>query len=244
MKFNRITLSFSSESESEFRQKYFKDSLFQFRISFILVTFLYGIFGYLDELVVKEYASLFHFIRYGVVVPFFLLVFLLSFHKYFYKIWQELLLFSFILGATGITVMIAKEPENYTYYAGMMLIFMAGYFFVALRFFLATLGGWIVLIIFNISVIYFSTAESSLIISINSFYISANIIGMFAAYIIEYYKRRDFFLNQQLDRRNLEIRNVNKDLEWKVEERTKELNKAKMKAEESDELKSAFGSSS
>lgn len=240
MKYNRITLSFSEDSESSFRQRYFLDSLTQFRVSFIIVTFLYGVFGYLDELIISQYAHLFHFIRFGVVVPFLVLVFILSFHNKFYKIWQELVFVCFILGGIGITLMTIKAPENYTYYAGMMLIFMAGYFFVALRFFLATIGGWIILIIFNIAEIFFSSADPHLIISIDSFFISANLIGMFAAYNIEYYKRRDFFLNKQLDERNAEITSANFNLEAKVEERTKELIFAKEKAEESDQLKSAF----
>jgi len=240
MKYNKITLSFLPGIESDFRQKYFDDSLMQFRISFILVTFLYGIFGYLDVIVIKEYSSLFHFIRLGIVVPFLALVFLFSFHKKFYKIWQELIFVCFILGGTGITIMTVKAPENYTYYSGLMLIFTAGYFFVALRFFLASLAGWTTLIIFNIATLLFSTTEIRLLISNDFFFISANLIGMFAAYSIEFYKRRDFFLNSQLDSKNEEIIAANMNLEAKVEERTKELFMAREKAVESDHLKSAF----
>jgi signal transduction histidine kinase len=70
---------------------------------------------------------------------------------------------------------------------------------------------------------------------------------MFAAYYIEYYTRRDFFLNQQLDKQKLHIEEVNKDLEKKVMQRTFQLEKrnvelttAKNRAEQSDRLKSAF----
>jgi len=67
-----------------------------------------------------------------------LFTFLLSFTKYFVRIWQFLLFTCLVAGGAGITVMVIKVPENYAYYAGMMLIFSAGYFFIRLRFFLAS----------------------------------------------------------------------------------------------------------
>ncbi len=240
MIFNKVTLAFPDERESDFRNRYFHDSLIQFRISFILVTFLYGIFSYLDTLVIGQYSFLFHIIRFEIVIPLLTIVFLLSFTKFFIKIWQEMIFICFLVGGAGITIMLIKAPENSFYYGGMMLIFTAGYFFISLRFFLATIAGWTTLIIFNIGAIFFSAIEIKIIISYDFFFIAANLIGMFAAYNIEYYKRKDFFLNQQLDHRNAEINSTNANLETKVNERTQELKEAKEKAEESDQLKSAF----
>jgi signal transduction histidine kinase/CheY-like chemotaxis protein len=237
---NKLTLAFSGENEVSFRIKYFHDSLIQFRISFILVTFLYGIFGFLDTMIVKEYATLFLLIRFAIVIPFLSFVFLFSFTRYFIKIWQELLMVSFIVGGAGIAVMTLIVPENYSYYAGMMLIFSAGYFFIKLRFFFATIAGWTTLLFFNIGAIFFSTISTEMLISNNFFFAAANLIGMFAAYNIEFYSRRDYFLNQQLDRRNAEIADANKNLESKVDNRTRELVLAKQHAEQSDKLKSAF----
>ena len=85
-------------------------------------------------------------------------------------------------------------PENYAYYAGMMLVFSAGYFFIKLRFFFATIAGWSILIMYNIGAIYYIHTPNDLLINNNFFFISANLIGMFAAYNIEYYARRNFFL--------------------------------------------------
>ncbi|MBK7632542.1 MAG: response regulator [Ignavibacteriales bacterium] len=131
-------------------------------------------------------------------------------------------------------------PENYAYYAGMMLVFSAGYFFIKLRFFFATIAGWSILLMYNIGAIYYTRTPDELLINNNFFFISANLIGMFAAYNIEYYARRNFFLSQRLDNERLLVLDANKNLEITVEERTKELLKAKEQAEESDRLKSAF----
>jgi signal transduction histidine kinase/CheY-like chemotaxis protein len=237
---NRLTLSFTGDNEKGFLVKYYKDSIFQFRVAFILIIFLYGVFGYLDILVAGENTKLFHLIRYAVVIPLLLFTFLFSFTKYFIRIWQPLLFACFIVGGFGITIMVIKVPENYAYYAGMMLIFSAGYFFIRLRFFLSTLAGWITLIIYNIASIFFSSTDAVMIISNNFFFVSANLIGMFAAYNIEFYARRDFILQQQIDTRNAEIAEANKSLESKVLERTNELLLAKQRAEQADKLKSAF----
>ena len=48
MIYNKVTLSFPDATEKGFLQQYFLDSLFQVRVSFLIVTFLYGIFGWLD----------------------------------------------------------------------------------------------------------------------------------------------------------------------------------------------------
>ncbi|MFY9150978.1 MAG: ATP-binding protein [Prolixibacteraceae bacterium] len=240
MKINRLTLSFTDENEKKYQAAYFANSILQFRIAFVLVIFLYGIFGYLDDLLIEQYAYLFHIIRFGIVVPLMILVFLLSFTKYFSRIWQELSTICYVSGGIGISIMLIKAPENYTYYGGLMLVFMAGYFFIGLRFLCAAVGGWFILVFFNIGAIFFSDMNSKILVSNDFFFVSANLIGMFAGYIMEYYRRRGFYLNQQLDFRNAAVIEANKNLEHKVNIRTEELNKAKEKAEESDRLKSAF----
>lgn len=240
MIYNKITLAFTEKDENLFREQYLLNSLFQFRIAFVIVIFLYGIFGFLDSKMVPEYASSFHAIRYLIVIPILTVVLLLSFTGLFRKIWQVLILISFIAGGTGISIMTMLVPDNYAYYAGMMLIFSAGYFFVKLRFFLATIAGWTTLLIFNIGAIFYAHTSQILLINNNFFFISANLIGMLAAYNIEYYARRNFFLNQNLDSEKLLVEEININLEKIVTERTKELVKAKEQAEESDRLKSAF----
>lgn len=238
--FNKFTLAFEGGLEKKFLHKYFLDSLTQFRISFALLIFLYGIFGYLDRIAVVEHVRLFHFIRFGVVIPVLLTVLLLSFSRFFERVWQWLLFIAFFTGGVGITIMTIVAPDNYAYYAGMMLIFTAGYFFIKLRFFVATLAGLSMLLFFNVAAVFFSDVDGYIILTNNFFFVSANIIGMVAAYNIEYYTRRDFLLNRQLDQKREQIEEANRNLENKVHERTKELVAAKERAEQSDKLKSAF----
>jgi signal transduction histidine kinase/ActR/RegA family two-component response regulator len=237
---NPITLAFRDGRENEFLLKYFRDSLKQFRVSFFLLAALYGVFGLLDSMVVPMYQEVFFIVRFMVVVPLLSLVLVLSFFKFFRGVWQLLVFISFVVGGAGIALMLVLVPDNYAYYGGILLVFTAGYFFIKLRFLMATLGGWLILIIYNIGAIFYSDTNALIIVNNNFFFISANLIGMFAAYYIEYYARRDFFLNKQLDGRKAEVEEANRTLERKVRERTSQLNEAKERAEQSDKLKSAF----
>ena len=240
MNLHPITLAFRDGRESEFLSKYFRDSLFQFRVSFVLLAALYGVFGLLDTMVVPMYQEVFFLVRYTVVVPFLCIVLALSFFTFFKGVWQLLVFISFVLGGAGIGLMLVLVPDNYAYYGGMMLVFTAGYFFIKLRFLMATIGGWLILILYNIGAVFYSDTSPLIIVNNNFFFISANLIGMFAAYYIEYFARRDFFLNKQLDSRKAEVEEANRTLERKVKDRTSQLNEAKERAEQSDKLKSAF----
>ncbi len=237
---NRITLAFKNGYEDEFQKKYFENSLVQFRIAFVLVAILYGIFGILDSIIVPDYTTVFHIIRFGIVIPFLTIVFALSFTKFFIKIWQVMLLLSFIIAGAGISAMLIMVPANFAYYAGMMLIFIAGYFFIKLRFLRASIAGLTTLAFYNIGAIYFSDISIPFLVNNNFFYLSANLIGMFAAYNIEFFARKDFIQNKILDSQKAELEEWNNNLERLVEERTEELKKAKERAEQSDRLKSAF----
>jgi signal transduction histidine kinase/CheY-like chemotaxis protein len=105
---------------------------------------------------------------------------------------------------------------------------------------MATIAGWLTLLIFNIGAFAFTNTSILLLINNNFFFVSANLIGMLGAYNIEYYARRDFYLNQELDKQKEFVEDANKNLEKIVGERTVELTAAKNKAVQSDHLKSAF----
>jgi len=231
MVYNKITLKFEDEKEKLFLKSYFFDSLSQLRLSLVIGAFLYSVFGFLDTIMFPEYSDFFHQIRYVFVLPFLCLVFFLTYTKIFLKLWQYLLTISFIIAGAGISVMLWYLPDNYAYYSGLMLTFFAGYFFIKLRFIYATLGGWILLLIFNIGAIYFTHSSFISILNTNFFFISANVIGMLASYNNEFFSRRNFFLNLELDKEKLQIKLINSNLEKTIEERTSELLIAKEAAE-------------
>lgn len=227
IRYNKLTLSFYNNTERKFRDSYFLNSISQLRIALILVMVLYSAFGVLDYIMFPNFAEKFVKIRFFIVIPFTLSVLLLSYTKIFTKIWQISLVIIFIIGGTGISVMALYQPDNYSYYSGIMLVLFSGYLFIKLRFVMASLGGWITLIVFNLLAIFNSHASFNVIISCNFFFVSANLIGMVAAYYSEIQTRQNFFLNQKLDLENGFIDDLNKTLELKVQQRTNELLESK-----------------
>ena len=135
-KINWLTLSFSGDLEKAFRDNYFLNSLWHVRIAFLMGGFLYGFFGFLDAWMVPDAKYKLWFIRYVIFVPYGIGIFLFSFTHHFKKYMQLSIAFGVLISGLGITAMIliAPYPASYSYYAGLLLVFIYGYTFVKLRF--------------------------------------------------------------------------------------------------------------
>lgn len=256
---NRITLNFPDEREKEYREYYYVQSFKTTRVAYLILALIYAFFGYLDSIVATEYFQLFVTIRI-IVVVLLLLVFIYSYSNKFKKYWQTLIFITYFIGAVGIIIMLVMVPEVVVYSSGLILVFLAGSVLIKLRFFAFAVASWITIVLYIIAAFIWKV-DYTIIISNCFFFIGASLIGMFAAYRTEMFDRQNFELYLQIAKTNTRIEHANKNLEEKVEERTKLLNyrnrelkkevehralvekeliAAKEKAEESDRLKSAF----
>ena len=116
-----------------------------------------------------------------------------------------------MLAGLGIICMIviAPPPVSYSYYAGLMLVFMWGYTLIRLFFVWASIAGWLQVILYEIAAIWINPTPFHVFISNNFFFISANIVGMMACYAIEFYARRDFFMKKQLEIERENVSRIN-----------------------------------
>jgi len=151
-------------------------------------------------------------------------------------------------------------PEVVVYSSGLILVFLAGSVLIKLRFLAFSIASCLVIFIYIITGIVWEV-DYSVVLSNTFFFSGAILIGMIAAYRTEVFNRDNFNLYLQIAKKNIQIEQANRNLEDKVEERTKLLNRsnrelreevrrraiiekeliaAKEKAEESDKLKSAF----
>lgn len=156
--------------------------------------------------------------------------------------------------------MLISMPNVVVYSSGLILVFLAGFVLIRLRFFAVSVASWMVIVIYIVAALSWQI-EINIALSNSFFFIGASLIGMLAAYRTEIYNRQNFNLYLQIAKKNEQIEQANRNLEGKVEERTrllnfrnkelkeevkrraeveKELIAAKEKAEESDKLKSAF----
>ncbi len=141
---------------------------------------------------------------------------------------QVSIAFGVLISGLGITAMIliAPYPASYSYYAGLLLVFIYGYTFVKLRFIWASLTGWLIVIAYEVAAIWISPTPIPILVNNNFFFLSGNILGMFACYSIEYHTRKRFMQACLLEAEKKKVTGANQELENRVLERTAQLEKA------------------
>jgi len=261
----KLTLEFKDEQiEKKYRNEYFKKTIFAFRLSLLIITVLYALFGMVDIYASEQFVGLLFVIRYMIVVPFLVVVWLLSFLPFFIKIQQWLVAFCYLMGSISIAYMHLLNPENLAYYGGLFVAFIGGYFFMKLHFKWAVVPGYLIILFYNIAPYFDSSLLpldfKSLFIS-DAYFITANIVASIALYNSNLIERTEFHHHLLLIAQQEKIKSINENLEEKIKKRTelletrnKILNEeidyrkriedklidAKQQAEESDRLKSAF----
>jgi signal transduction histidine kinase/CheY-like chemotaxis protein len=228
MRLNPVTLSFQGDCrhlEQEFLLDYTAKSLNHIRIALLLSTFLYVAFGFLDAQLVPDHKAQLWFIRYAIMCPALIVGVLLTFWSRFHKYMQGCIAILTVMAGSGIIIMvaIAPPPANFSYYAGVILVFMTGYGFIKARFVWAIIAGWINVIFYEVVAIWVVQTPAPVLLNNNFFFISANIIGMFVCYSIEFYTRKNFYMARRLEFEQGKVISLNRNLEQRVLDRTAEI---------------------
>jgi len=228
---NPFTLSFREDLEETFLDDYYQKSLWHVRMTLLLAIFFYSIFGVLDAWLVPTVKQELWAIRYIIFLPFVFGVFLFSFSHRFKRYMQLCLSAVIVLAGLGIVVMIliAPYPGNYSYYAGLILVFMYGYTFFKLRFIWATLAGWMIVAAYELGAVWLSKTPLPVLVNNNFFFLGGNLLGMFACYSIELYSRKEFIHSRLLEIEQKKVHASNRELEKRVDERTAQLLSANKK---------------
>ena len=233
-----LTLAFPDPIEGDFQSDYVRASMFQVRLALVLGIFLYCIFGLLDAWIIPEAKYKLWFIRYVCAFPYAILIFISTYARFFEK-YMQLLMASLVavagLGIVAMTV-IAPPGVGYAYYAGLILTLIYGYVFTRLRFIWASATGWIIVISYEIAAVGLSDTPMVVLIGNNFFFLSSNILLMFASYSIEHNLRRDYIQTRMLEAEKRKVMEGSTALEL----RTRELEIAKDHAETASRAKSEF----
>ncbi len=227
MELHPITLSFPEHVESSFLDDFYTKSLTLVRFSLFIGILMYSVFGILEAVVAPGMIKPLWLIRFAIVCPFLLAIILFSYTRRFRPFFQLSVTAAMIVAGFGIVfmILIMPPPANYTYYAGLILVLIWGYTFTRVRFIWATLAGWLIVVGYQVVAIGMLDTPTSILMSNNFFFISANLAGMLASYSIEYYARRDFFLTFKLENERQVVEAANRRLESIVQERTSQLMK-------------------
>jgi PAS domain S-box-containing protein len=192
---NFFTLRFFDDVlERDFYSDYFTKSLKHVRLAMAFGLFLYAAFGILDSYIIPEEKSLAWSIRYAVVCPYFVFLLFFSLTPQFKRFMQEALMALVFVAGVGITIMIIKADPlgSYLYSSGLMLVYMFSYSFLKIRFIHTSIASLAVLAVYEVTTLSAGRISFPVFLSNNFFHISANLVGMFTAYHLEFYARRDF----------------------------------------------------
>ncbi|WP_017717773.1 hypothetical protein [Kamptonema formosum] len=222
---NFLTLQFSEYLENTFAEEFFENSLITVRAGALLSLFLYAVFGFLDSCLFPDSRVGLWAIRYAIVCPFILAVYCFSFHPHFKRFLQAAISVSILGAGLGIVAMtvILPSPRSYDYYSGLILIVMLSYAFTPLRFLHSALTAWGLILAYDIAAIWLSHTPLPVLAENNFLLISSSLIGMFAAYNIELYIRRDFLQTYRLKAE----REKSEQLQQQVRQLTIEIDQGK-----------------
>jgi signal transduction histidine kinase len=260
---NPITLSFKGFRESRFIQHYNSIALRDARFAWVLGIFVFALFGIHDLIFLSDYKASLWIMRYLVVCPIMILLLVISFHKLAKQYIQLLISAAILVCGTGIIYSLTFVPgkEAISHTSGLILLVIYAFAFSRARFLYSICTVVSLIVIFEVAEIYVIRHDLLTIVNSDFYLISTLIIGAFAAYMIEFFMRRNFYLYNLLQEEKLIVEKNNQSLENRIQERTEilnlinnhlhqeieekirveqELKKAKEQAETANLMKSAY----
>lgn len=199
----------SDDEKKQYLKIKIEDGLTQLRFTFICFMILYGLFGYLDYLLITEYLALFYIIRFGIVIPSFILFLIITFHPSFYRASQYLLSIATMLGGGGIAFMLILYPDNFSYYGGLFMVIFSSYFLVKMNTKPSIISNIIVLLFFVVGYVIIHGNITFEIFLVIAFLAGSSLIGALGNYQLESMGKIKFL-------QSIEIKNKNEQLQAKV----------------------------
>jgi signal transduction histidine kinase len=226
-----VSLAFTGacrELETDFLDLYAVSSITQLRSTLALGFILYAIFALLDYQIAPAFSGRFWLVRFAVVCPAIAIVGGLTFCANFKTIMQPAIALLILIAGGGVIYMAVTGPPevNRTYFAGLMLVLMAGCSVTRARFIWASGAGCFLVAAYLMMTWIWGTLPVNGFFINNLFCLSACVLGMLASYNLELYARQDYFMAHLLEEERQKVEAVNQHLEQIVENRTALLNRA------------------
>ncbi len=225
MNINPFTLSFidnSGKTEREFFNYYLKNYLKYLRLYILIAIIIYGAFGIFNIAVDFQnkqavYSEL--IIRYIIVCPVLIVIFRLSFTKYFENFIDSSICIGIMICSLGLVLIAEISPtiNDYDCSMALMLVMMFSYVFLRYRFIYTSLSCSIIVVAYCI-LLFYKKIEFNNFLGITSQLITANIIGIFSCYSIEKYIRSEFLMVKKYNEYIDEINNKNVALNFAISE--------------------------
>ena len=223
IEYNKFTLCFKDANfEKSYIETALQDSIKQQRLSIIIALLFTSMFAFFDSQLPEKTFKTVIFIRFGIIIPLFIAYFFATYHytnTLFSKLISSVLLIIAGIGFSVTALIVPSELFGF-YLAGFLLYNMFCYTLMRIRYLRALSINSVISIIYLILSITLAGSGTPLNL-LNSFFIliAVNLIGLPAAYILEYNHRTSYYLESYFNRENF----------LGVPELTKEKNLSQMK---------------
>ena len=213
------SIKFGNEESKLFEEYAYNKNIKYVRKAIVICVFTFGVFSILDYYVYPELFKDFSIIRFGMVIPSFLLVYLFSYFKWFIKYNQFLISSAYFLGCLGIILMIYMIGEKNYHLHGLFLSFSIGFFLMKLKWKNSVIVFILAIIMFiGVGLVYKTLPIDDIVIN-SFFYISLGLIGIFGSYHIERYEKYEYINETGLIEKKV-------DLEKQIVDQLQEINES------------------
>jgi len=177
--------------ETSFHDSHYHRALPVIRIALLLGVVLVTAFALLDLIIVGEQILAVYLIRFGVICPTLLGLFLVTFTSMFRRLMQTTMMCAMLIVGAGVVAMTGfiDAPGSYLYYAGILDTVIYCCCVMRLRFFYALFVSVVLFAAYQFTAIVWNPIPAWALLSNNFFFVTAVGVGAFAAYVQEYYLR-------------------------------------------------------
>lgn len=200
--------SFEKNLQIKYRQEIYHQDLNRMRFTLILSVFFYSVFALLDVWTVGDLVRIFTIIRFLVVIPIFLLILALSFHRSFEKYHQLFMSVAYMAAGIGIIYMLAYLPDHFSYYGGMFLVFAVGHFLTRIYWHYTAIASFLMVAFYLATVIFYGN-DLAISFYYTFFYMAFIFICSYAAYIFDQYRLENYLQTYSLKDDNVTLKREN-----------------------------------
>ncbi len=207
MRMQRSVCGLSAEDMKAYTVERIQTGLKQIRLTFFVSAILYGLFAFLDNLLIGEFLPVFLFIRFGLVIPLLLIFIALTYLPSFVGMAQPLVVLCFVAAGTGIAFMLILYPDNFSYYGGIFMVISLGYFLSKLDTRHALFGGLLTIVFYMFGYAAYHGSLGMDALMVVTFFAGANLIGALGNYQLERIGRSHFLQKREIRHQNELLRN-------------------------------------
>ncbi|OAA29341.1 hypothetical protein AT15_02145 [Kosmotoga arenicorallina S304] len=238
---NPLKLKFHDEKTEKAFQEYYAHNYAQtLKYLLIAAVTLYLAFLFVDLYIVPMVFKELLAIRIIFVV---FCIFLVSLKntKLFYKYTQAIVSGIILAASAGLMsiIVIADNIQEfrllgtYQYDASIIEVLIFLFALARLGFWWSVFTGWAIVLMYNIGILFAGSLPGYILIDRNVVFSGIIFIGMIASYLFEYESRKAFYFQQKVAFQRDKLDELNKNLERKVLEQTRELRKSNEELRES-----------